>query len=152
MSVIRTKRSLVKPAEQTPFTTLDLSAIDKIPALRCNARTLHVFRHGPEAARVIREALSRAMVPYYPLAGRLTESEAGCLRIECSGDGAWFVEASADCTLHSVNFFDDIESIPFDDLLPDDIPDTERIDPLVKMQVYMYQVTNFMLPLFPCFK
>lgn len=137
MCVMRTKRGLIKPAKETPLTTLDLSVIDRLPVLRCNVRTLHVFRHGPEAARVIREALSRALVPYYPLAGRLKESKPCCLQIDCSGDGVWFVEASTDCTLHSLDFFEDMESISYDDLLPDDIPETECIEPLVQLQVYI---------------
>lgn len=135
-SVIRSSRNTVRPHEQTPSGTLDLSAIDRLPVLRCNARTLHVFRCGPEqAARIIREALSRALVPYYPLAGRLKESSQGQLQIECSGEGLWFLEASADCTLHAVNDFEDVASIPYEELLPDHIPENERIEPLVQMQV-----------------
>ena len=136
-SVIRSSRSLVRPSEKTPQgTLLDLSIIDRLPVLRCNIRTLHVFRHGPEAARVIREALSKALVPYYPLAGKLKESSQGQLQIECSGEGVWFVEASADCTLYGVNYLDDdIVSIPYDELLPDHIPENEGIDPLVQLQV-----------------
>lgn len=135
MSVIRTKQDLVRPAKETPLVTLDLSVIDRLPVLRCNVRTLHVFRHGPEATRVIREALSLALVPYYPLAGRLKESKPWCLQIECSGDGVWYVEASTDCRLDSVNFFNDMESIPYDDLLPNDVQKIGQIEPLVKMQV-----------------
>jgi len=142
LSIIRTKRGLVKPGKETPLTTLDLSVIDRLPVLRCNARTLHVFRHGPQAARVIREALSKALVPYYPLAGRLKESEQGCLQIECSGDGVWYVEASSDYTLQSLNFFDDVRSIPYDGLLPDAIPES-GIDPLLQVQVYQCHVTYF---------
>ncbi|XP_004494470.1 acyl transferase 4 isoform X2 [Cicer arietinum] len=147
MFVIRTKRGLVKPAKDTLFTTLDLSIIDKLPVLRCNFRTLHVFRHGPEAARVIREALSLALVPYYPLAGRLKEFKPRCLQIECSGDGVWYVEASTDCTLDSVNFFDDMQSISYDNLLPDDIPEIEHIDPLVQMQVTQFSCGGFVIGL-----
>ncbi|KAJ1393343.1 Transferase [Sesbania bispinosa] len=150
MSVMRTKQSLVKPAKETPSTTLDLSVIDRLPVLRCNARTLHVFKHGPEATSVIKEALSQALVPYYPLAGRLKESKPGCLQIECSGDGVWYVEASSDCTLDSVNFFDDVESIPYDHLLPDNIPDTEHIDPLVQMQVTQFGCGGFVIGLIFC--
>lgn len=141
LPVIRSNRSLVRPAEHTPTPsgTLDLSAIDQIPVLRCNARTLHVFkRRGPEpeaAAHVIKGALSRALVPYYPLAGRLKEFGQCQLQVECSGDGAWFVEASANCTLDSVDYFNDVTSIPYDQLLPDSVPKTDGdVEPLVQMQ------------------
>ncbi|CAJ1873268.1 unnamed protein product [Sphenostylis stenocarpa] len=150
LSVIRTKGGLVKPAEDTPLITLDLSVIDRLPVLRCNAKTLHVFKHGPEATRVIREALAKALVPYYPLAGRLKESQLGCLQIECSGDGVWYVEASSDCTLHSLNFFEDVQSIPYDDLLPHAIPESQGIDPLVQMQVTQFGCGGFVIGLIFC--
>jgi len=143
LSITRTKRGLVKPGKETPLTTLDLSVIDRLPVLRSNVRTLHVFKHGPQAARVMREALSKALVPYYPLAGRLKESEQECLQILCSGDGVWYVEASSDCTLQSLNFFDDVQSIPYDDLLPDAIPESQGFDPPLQMQVYHCHVTYF---------
>ncbi|XP_031280881.1 acyl transferase 4 [Pistacia vera] len=150
LCVIRSNRSLVKPAEKTPFGILELSAIDRIPVLRCNARTLHVFRHGPEAAQVIRGALSRALVPYYPLAGRLKESSQGLLQIECCGEGAWFVEASASCTLDSVNYYNDVSSIPYDELLSDSVPKTEGMEPLVQMQVTQFACGGFVIGLTFC--
>ncbi|EEF47172.1 acyl transferase 4 [Ricinus communis] len=149
-SVTRTSRGLVAPFEQTPSATLDLSIIDRLPVLRCNARTLHVFRHGPEAARVIREALSKALVPYYPLAGRLKESSQGHLQIECSGEGVWLVEASASCNLDSVDYFDSVESIPCDELLPDYVPETPGIEPLVQMQVTQFACEGFVIGLIFC--
>ncbi|XP_062144503.1 acyl transferase 4 isoform X2 [Alnus glutinosa] len=150
-SVTRSRGSLVRPCEETPSGTLDLSAIDRLPALRCNARTLHVFGHGPdEAARVIREGLSRALVPYYPLAGRLKESSQGQLQIECRGEGVWLVEASADSTLDAVNYLDDVVSIPYDQLLPDHIPENEGIDPLVQMQVTQFACGGIVIGLLFC--
>ncbi|KAJ7973142.1 3'-N-debenzoyl-2'-deoxytaxol N-benzoyltransferase-like [Quillaja saponaria] len=149
-SVIRLTKGLVRPAEETPSTILDLSVIDRLPALRCNARTLHVFKHGPEAEIVISQALSKALVPYYPLAGRLKESNHGYLQVECSGDGVWFVEASAGCTLESVNYFDDVSKIPYDVLLPDQIPETENVEPLVQLQVTKFSCGGFVIGLIFC--
>lgn len=149
-SVIRSSRSIVRPSEKTPHGTLDLSVIDRLPVLRCNTRTLHVFKHGPEAARVIREALSRALVPYYPLAGKLKESSQGQLQIECCGEGVWFVEASADSTLDAFNYLDDVVSIPYDELLPDIIPENEGIDPLVQFQVTQFACGGFVIGLLFC--
>ncbi|XP_020213525.1 acyl transferase 4 [Cajanus cajan] len=148
LSVIRRKEGLVKPAEETPLTTLDLSAIDKLGVLRCNVRTLHVFKHGPQAARVIREALSKALVPYYPLAGRLIEPKPGCLQIQCSAHGVWLVEASSHSTLHSLNYFDNLHSIPYDDLLPES--ESQCIQPLVQMQVTEFGCGGFVMGLIFC--
>lgn len=132
-SVTRINRSLVSPSEPTPSGMLDLSVIDRLPVLRCNARTLHIFRYGPKAAEVLCKALSKALVPYYPLAGRLNVSAENQLQVACSGEGIWFVEASANCTLEAVNSFDDTAAIPYDKLLPD--PPPQEIDPLIQMQV-----------------
>ncbi|KAK9282408.1 hypothetical protein L1049_005325 [Liquidambar formosana] len=149
-SALRSDRGLVRPSAPTPSGMLDLSFIDKLPVLRCNARTLHVFRRGIEAVQVIREALSRALVPYYPLAGRLKESSQGELQIACTGEGVWFVEASAKCTLDAVNYFDNTASIPYDELLPDHVPELDGMDPLVLMQVTQFACDGFVIGLIFC--
>lgn len=85
---------------------------------------------------MIQAALSKALVPYYPLAGRLKEPVPGWLQVECCARGVRFVEASASCTLEEVGYFQDVESIPYDELLPEkyEDPDDGR-EPLVQMQV-----------------
>ncbi|CAI9781045.1 unnamed protein product [Fraxinus pennsylvanica] len=143
-SVTRINRSLVSPSEPTPSGMLDLSVIDRLPVLRCNARTLHVFRYGPKAAEVLCKALSKALVVYYPLAGRLNVSAENQLQVACSGEGIWFVEASANCSLEAVNFFDDMAAIPFDKLLPDP---PQEIDPLVQMQITQFECAGFVVGL-----
>lgn len=136
-SVTRFSEGLVEPSEATPKEVLDLSLIDKLHVLRCNARTLHVFKHGLNAAHIIRKALSGALVPYYPLAGRLKDDESsqGQLQISCTGEGVWFVEATASCELVDVAYFDDVMCIPYDKLLPDSPPEEQKSDPLILMQV-----------------
>ncbi|XP_059626814.1 acyl transferase 4 [Cornus florida] len=153
--VVRSSRGLVPPSGVTPSGTLDLSVIDRLAVLRCNARTLHVFRHGVGAVHdVIRNALSKALIPYYPLAGRLNNvsSQSGQLiQIECSGEGVWFVEASANCTLESVNYFDHAPSIPYDMLLPDHPTETtQATDALVQMQVTQFACDGFVIGLVFC--
>ncbi|KAK9097463.1 hypothetical protein Sjap_022960 [Stephania japonica] len=121
-----------------------------LPSLRCYARTLHVFKDGHDASvEVIRVALSKALVPYYPLAGRLLESSEDELHISCTG-GVWFVAASTSCTLESLNYFDDAPSVPHDDLLPDSIPETESLDPLVLMQVTSFKCGGYVIGLTFC--
>lgn len=138
-SVIRSGEGLVVPSEPTPTEVLDLSVIDKLHVLRCNARTLHVFKHGPGAARIVRDALSKTLVPYYPLAGRLKDDDSsqGQLQISCTGEGVWLVEATASCELDDVACFDDVMCIPYDKLLPNSPPGNQNSDPLILMQVYI---------------
>ncbi|MFQ6670674.1 hypothetical protein Gotur_035496 [Gossypium turneri] len=151
LCVVRSRRSLVTSSQQTPSGKLDLSFIDKVPVLRCYTRTLHVYKHGPEASKVIREALSKALVPYYPLAGPLKESDNNQLQVECSGEGAWFVEASADSSLHAFNYFDDANfDIPYDELLPDQVPNSEGMEALVQMQVTQFACGGFVIGLIFC--
>ncbi|XP_076890199.1 acyl transferase 4-like [Bidens hawaiensis] len=133
--VTKTDGKLVAPSGPTPSIILDLSRIDQLPIIRLNARTLHVFEpigpHGT-AWSTIREALSKALVPYYPLAGRLSSDGS---TIDCTGDGVWFVEASAACSLHSVGYLKDVTLTPLDELLPSHPPENRRLDPLVLMQI-----------------
>ncbi|KAF8769082.1 hypothetical protein HU200_006936 [Digitaria exilis] len=64
----------------------------------------------------IRRALSRALVPYHPIAGRLTVGEHGLQRIACTCEGVAFVGASARCTLHDARLTDRRPAIPVEDL------------------------------------
>ncbi|KAL1827277.1 hypothetical protein ACET3Z_005689 [Daucus carota] len=150
-SVSRSSEGLVAPSEPTPIEVLDLSVIDKLHVLRCNARTLHVFRHGPNAAAVIRQALSRALVPYYPLAGQLKDDDLqGQLQVSCTGEGVWFVEATASCELDDVAYFDDVMCIPYDKLLPDSPPEEQKSDPLILMQVTQFKCGGYVIGLVFC--
>ncbi|XLT94268.1 hypothetical protein HN873_015930 [Arachis hypogaea] len=54
---------------------------------------------GKDPVHVIREALSKALVFYYPLAGWLRKGHSGKLMVDCSGEGVLFMEADADVTL-----------------------------------------------------
>ncbi|XAR61473.1 Taxadien-5-alpha-ol O-acetyltransferase [Bertholletia excelsa] len=154
--VLRSSRGLVRPARPTPTGMLDLSVIDRLPVLRCNARTLHVFRNGPSgdgrAAQVIREALAKALVSYYPLAGRLKLSNHGHLQISCSAEGVWLVEAFANWSLDAANYFRDLHqlSIPCDELLPDHPPQAQALEPLVLVQVTQFSCDGFVIGLTFC--
>lgn len=51
------------------------------------------------AVKVLKEALAKILVVYYPFAGRLRVSRDEKLIVECTGEGAVFVEAEADSTM-----------------------------------------------------
>jgi len=157
ITVTRKSQSFVVPSLSAPAPTtetLELSAIDRVPGLRHTVRSLHVFRHrkddaaatarrdaadaaasrGP--AEVIRAALSRALVDYRPFAGRFVGSlYAGEACVACTDEGAWFVEAVADCSLDDVNGLDYPLMVSEEELLP--APE-EGVDPTsipIMMQV-----------------
>jgi hypothetical protein len=52
-----------------------------------------------DPADVIRSALGEALVPYYPLSGRLREVEDKKLVVDCTGEDVAFMEADADMRL-----------------------------------------------------
>ncbi|CAL5093976.1 unnamed protein product [Urochloa decumbens] len=163
ITVTRISQSFVvpsEPASPAETTTLELSAIDRVPGLRHTVRSLHVFRNkltrrGDDAAasirrpaEVIRAALSRALADYRPFAGRFVGSlVAGEACVECTDGGAWFVEAVADCSLEDVNGLDYPLMVSEEDLLP--APE-EGVDPTsipIMMQVTEFACGGFVVGL-----
>ncbi|KAF8661707.1 hypothetical protein HU200_056656 [Digitaria exilis] len=57
---------------------------------------------GRDPVAVIQDAVARALVHYYPLAGRLREVEGGKLAVDCTGEGVLFIEADADIHLEQL--------------------------------------------------
>ncbi|KAL6606767.1 hypothetical protein ACP70R_042420 [Stipagrostis hirtigluma subsp. patula] len=106
---------LVAPAGPTPSETKTLSDLDDMEGMRFYSSGIHLYRHSPakegqDPAKVIREALAMALVPYYPLAGRLREEEGRKLVVDCAAQGVMFVEADADLTADD---FGDVQCPPF---------------------------------------
>ena len=146
-AVRRTSRSYVRPSAATPSGALELSIIDRVVGLNHLVRSLHVFAapvagsqdHARSPARAVRDALGKALVDYYPFAGRFV---AGA-RVECTGEGVWFVEAAAAFSLDDAGRLDQYPlAIPEDDLLPDAAPDVEPLDLPLAMQVQIYILTT----------
>ena len=96
--------TLVSPAEETDKGLYFLSNLDQNIAVI--VRTIYCFKSDEKdnsnAGEVIKNALEKVLVHYYPLAGRLTISAEGKLIVDCTGEGAVFVEAEADCTIEDI--------------------------------------------------
>ncbi|XP_073102164.1 benzyl alcohol O-benzoyltransferase [Elaeis guineensis] len=106
---------LVAPAEPTPHEFKRLSDIDDQEGLRFQIPVIQFYRNDPsmagrDPARVIREALAKTLVHYYPFAGRLREGARRKLVVECTGEGVLFIEADADVRLEQ---FGDALQPPF---------------------------------------
>ncbi|KAJ0084060.1 hypothetical protein Patl1_29411 [Pistacia atlantica] len=96
-----------RPAELTPQEVKKLSDIDDQEGFRFQVLVIFLYRNnhpspameGRDPVKVIREALSKALVFYYPLAGRLREGENRKLLVDCNGEGVLFIEADANFSL-----------------------------------------------------
>ncbi|KAF8648630.1 hypothetical protein HU200_064675 [Digitaria exilis] len=95
---------MVPPATKTPEGPYYLSNLDQNIAVI--VQTVYCFRVADNSSSsvsdVLRESLAKVLVHYYPLAGRLTISGEGKLAVDCTGEGAVFVEAEADCAMADI--------------------------------------------------
>ncbi|KAM3371008.1 hypothetical protein ACQJBY_018390 [Aegilops geniculata] len=103
----RSAPELVAPARPTPHGAKTLSDIDDFSECRYYASAIDFFSRDPTVdnvhpARSIVAALAKALVYYYPIAGRLREIPGGKLVVDCTGEGVVFVEADADVSLEEL--------------------------------------------------
>ena len=110
--------SFVVPKEPTPQEGLWLSPLDLIIANRGHTPTVYLYSSSNVAAgdddffdvARLKEAMAKALVAFYPLAGRLGVDDDGRVEITCNGEGAVFVVARADLTVDDIK--DDFKPAP----------------------------------------
>ncbi|TKY53815.1 Benzyl alcohol O-benzoyltransferase [Spatholobus suberectus] len=139
-TVRRREPELIAPARPTPREVKLLSDIDDQDGLRFQIPVIQFYRNDPsqggkDAVEVIREAVAKTLVFYYPFAGRLREGRGRKLMVDCTGEGVLFIEADADVTLKQ---FGDALQPPFpcwEELLYD-VPGSEGVlnTPLLLIQ------------------
>ncbi|OEL16194.1 Shikimate O-hydroxycinnamoyltransferase [Dichanthelium oligosanthes] len=141
MAVEIRESSMVKPAEATPKHRLWLSNLDLL-VVRRHVNAVRFYRRGVSdgpaffSPDVLKDALSKALVPFYPLAGRLAQDSTDRLEIHCTGDGVLFVTALTDATIDDIagsNLSDELQRM----LVPS-LEDGDRAGILA-----MFQVTFF---------
>ncbi|GFP91737.1 rosmarinate synthase [Phtheirospermum japonicum] len=100
MKIKVTNSTVIKPTTATPITNLWISSLDALMPTNYHTRTLYFYRStgGPNFfdVTVLKAALSRALVEFYPVAGRLKMDKNGRIEIDCNGKGVLFVEGEAD--------------------------------------------------------
>ncbi|VAH85343.1 unnamed protein product [Triticum turgidum subsp. durum] len=96
---------MVKPSVETPSHGLWLSQLDLKMVNR--GHTPNVYFYTPHSGAVgnffdvarLKAAMAKALVPFYPLAGRLGVDDEGQPEIDCAGQGVLFVVARSDLTV-----------------------------------------------------
>ncbi|KAJ4832919.1 hypothetical protein Tsubulata_007234, partial [Turnera subulata] len=142
--VHRREPELLRPAKPTPHEFKDLSDIDDQEGLRTMyVRGIVFYRYSPlmqgkDPVKIVREALAKTLVFYYPLAGRLREGPNRKLSVECTGEGVLFIEADADVTLEQFGVAPQFP-YPCIDELVFDVPGSTGI---VNCPLYLVQVTR----------
>ncbi|KAK9697751.1 hypothetical protein RND81_08G059000 [Saponaria officinalis] len=102
-----TNKAVVNPAGPIPVEdgdTLYLSNLDDVIGCRVLTPTVYFYNSDPSSSsrvmETLRDALSLVLVPYYPLSGRLRETENGKLEVFFGpNQGALIVEARSLMTL-----------------------------------------------------
>ncbi|XP_076933875.1 shikimate O-hydroxycinnamoyltransferase-like [Bidens hawaiensis] len=143
MKVVVRESTIVKPEKTTPTTNLWLSSLD-LTSYRYHTLTVYLYRpndaHNFFDSKVMKDSLSRVLVPFYPMAGRLKQGEDGRLQVNCQGQGALFLEAESDGVLD--HFGDFAPSLEYMKLIPVvDYCDSLGIEsfPLLDLQVTYFK-------------
>ncbi|TVU07214.1 hypothetical protein EJB05_47259, partial [Eragrostis curvula] len=135
---------LLGPSEATPGGTLLLTAMDTALASLPMVALFIFDRPIDQAAETIRRALSRALVPYYPVAGRLDGTAHG-LTIACTGEGVAFVAALASCTLQDARLTEPRPAVSLEELTPTYAGQYTMDPPLLLMQVTEFSCGRFVV-------
>ena len=132
---------LVTPSKPTPHEVKLLSDIDDQDVLRFHIPLIQFYNYNPnmkgkDPVDIIKKALAKTLVFYYPFAGRLREGPSRKLMVDCNEEGVLFIEADADVTLKE---FGDVllPLFPCLDELLYDVPGSSNIinAPLILIQV-----------------
>ncbi|KAF9660910.1 hypothetical protein SADUNF_Sadunf19G0012800 [Salix dunnii] len=99
---INTKESIiVRPSQDMLEQRLSVSNMDLMHP-RDYLPTVYLYKTNGSSdffeAEVLKEALRKVLVPFYPVAGRLARDENGRIEINCNGEGVLFVVADTDST------------------------------------------------------
>ncbi|KAK4364800.1 hypothetical protein RND71_016158 [Anisodus tanguticus] len=144
LPVTRHESELIVPAATTPREIKHLSDIDDGKGVRFHISNLFFYEHnssmeGIDPAKVIKDGLAKALVFYYPLAGRLIEGPNGKHIVNCNGEGILFTEANAYVELEMLG-----ESIkPPCPYLEDLLYNVPGSDGIIHCSLMLIQVTRF---------
>ncbi|KAJ0571109.1 putative quinate O-hydroxycinnamoyltransferase [Helianthus annuus] len=109
MKIMVRESAMVIPAEETPNINLWNSNLD-LTVPNVHTPTVYIYRRPNAVAnffdtKLMKDALSRALVPFYPMGGRFKADENGRIEIDCRGQGVLFVEADSDGVIDDLGDF-----------------------------------------------
>ncbi|XP_057871322.2 shikimate O-hydroxycinnamoyltransferase [Cryptomeria japonica] len=141
MNITVKSSSMVQPALPTPQRDLWNSNVDLVVP-RIHTASVYFYRPtgSPDffSIEILKEALSKVLVPFYPMAGRLKRDPDGRIEINCNGQGVLLVEAVTDSVID--DFGDFAPTMELNQLVPK-VHYTEDISayPLLVLQVTFFK-------------
>ncbi|KAL3718177.1 hypothetical protein ACJRO7_003330 [Eucalyptus globulus] len=142
----RSSPAMVQPEYETPEGSIFLTSIDQVAVV--HVPSVYCFdRSDANVVDVIKQALAKVLVHYYPLAGRLAINSRGKLVVDCQNKlGVPFVEAIADCNITNLG---DVRILDGDVLgkLVYKEPTQDKLEaaPLLTAQVTKFKCGGFIL-------
>ncbi|XP_049414770.1 spermidine hydroxycinnamoyl transferase-like [Solanum stenotomum] len=141
MKVILKNHWVVKPAEATWNGTVSLSEFDQTFAVT-HVPTIYYYKFfhdfvTDEIIKTLKTSLSKTLVYFYPLAGRLRWINGSRLELDCDASGVVLTEAEADAKLDNLTDF--LLSPDYNSLFP-------RVDytvPIDELPLLFVQLTKF---------
>ncbi|ONK68961.1 uncharacterized protein A4U43_C05F17840 [Asparagus officinalis] len=135
-----TEASIVIPSEDTPKRKIWLSNFDLTFGVREHTPSIYLYRPNGDpnffTVETLKSSLSKALVHFYPLAGRLEVGEDGRVEINCTGEGVLFTVVQSE---YGVEKFGDFA--PSDELRQALVPPVASSQP--PCMLLMVQVTFF---------
>ncbi|GAA0160925.1 acetyltransferase [Lithospermum erythrorhizon] len=115
MKVTTTYSSIIKPCEPTPNTKIPLAEWDQIGYIS-HIPTIHIYKPSPNFPQNtqienLKDSLSKILVPFYPLAGRLHWTTRGRLEIGCDATGVEFIVSETGSRLEELGEFSTCQEI-----------------------------------------
>ncbi|KAH9666122.1 Shikimate O-hydroxycinnamoyltransferase [Citrus sinensis] len=134
--------TIIRPAHETPKHCLKNSELDLlVPSIHVPG--VYFYRRPNNSsdffeAGLLKEALSKVLVPYYPMAGRLGRAENGkFIDINCNGEGVLFMEAETTCVI------DDLGDFESNTILLKLVPNVDSTKDISSCPLLVTQVTHF---------
>ena len=129
--------SFVAPSEAMPHKGLWVSSLDLSLANRGYTPTVYFYRSAVAAtanlsdvAARLKESLAKALVAFYPFAGRVGVGDDGRTQINCNSKGALFVVAGSELTVDDI-----IDLMPSTELRRRFVPHIEPPSVILAIQV-----------------
>ncbi|CAA3033733.1 pelargonidin 3-O-(6-caffeoylglucoside) 5-O-(6-O-malonylglucoside) 4 -malonyltransferase-like [Olea europaea subsp. europaea] len=139
MKVTIVSRKYIKPGIPTPenLRTYKISCTDAvIPTMNVAGLLYYPSSDNIENVKNLEKSLAQILPQFYPFAGRYIKEK---LFVDCSDQGAEYVEAKVDCDLVDI-IGSRVQPVELNDLLPVDVDAAdEATDPILSIQINKFK-------------